>query len=224
MSYFKRIDFSGSFEAVICLNAPLPDISIFEQLNGAKIIAADGAADRLLEKSIIPNYIIGDLDSIERNSSANSFHKSKIIKIDEQETNDFEKCLKFAIDNSFQNIMICGLHGGDLEHTLNNWSVLIKFAKKLNLCLYEGSRYALPVFSSVILKTTAGEVISLIPQPEICLSTTGLKWELRNDLLSLGRREGARNVALESEVAFEIISGSLLLFFNARLPFAPVFK
>lgn len=221
MSEIKQLTFTHPFDAIICLQANLPDRDFFALFKDLPLLAADGAAANLINIGIIPDYIIGDLDSFDKTKFDIKFKNTQIIRIEDQETNDFEKNLKFAIENNYKSILILGFHGGDLEHTFNNWSVLIKYAAKLNLCICDKSRYGIPVSQSFLLKCNVGEMISLIPQPSANLKTTGLKWELHSESLTLGLREGARNVAVQNEVTIEIEEGSLTVFLDSRLPYAP---
>src|SRR3972149_4013619 len=83
-------------DAILCLDAVLPGIKVFSLFKGIPIIAADGASFKLYEKSIIPNYIIGDLDTFSANPLSEILKtKAEVIHLPEQETNDFEKSLTF---------------------------------------------------------------------------------------------------------------------------------
>ncbi len=66
-------------------------------------ISADGASNKLYKWKIIPDYIIGDLDSITPEALA-YFKKQKVIikRIAEQEHNDFEKCIKLALSKKIK--------------------------------------------------------------------------------------------------------------------------
>jgi len=212
------------FDAVICLKGNIPNSDFFDKFTDIPLYAADGAADLLFDNGVIPDFIIGDLDSYSFRNDLNLSGKSKIINEPDQETNDFEKILLFTIGQNLANLLIIGFHGGDLEHTLNNWSVYKKFADKLNLCIYDNGRYGIPLFCTTSITTEQNEIVSLIPQPACIISTHNLKWILKKELLELGIREGARNVSLGQEIKIEIHEGSLLCFINHRLPFAPEFK
>lgn len=216
----RRIEFNkNKFCCVICLNADLPDISIFDKIKDLPILCADGAANRLIQLGIIPNYVIGDLDSCTMELIKQSIPENRIIKISEQETNDFEKNLKFAIESGFKNILIIGFHGGDLEHTLNNWSVFKRFSEILNLVILDKNRYAFTLNESASIQSYQNEIISLIPQPEAVLTTENLRWELNNEALELGYREGARNISLADEIVIKVHSGQVLVFMDERLPY-----
>ena len=123
-----EIEFTEKFDCLICLNADMPPASLFGALAGVVVVAADGAANKLADIGIVPDYIIGDLDSFDISDSRLE-GKSKIICNPDQEINDFEKILRFANERSYKRLLVTGFHGGELEHTLNNWSVFMRFAQ-----------------------------------------------------------------------------------------------
>ncbi|MCX7879988.1 MAG: thiamine diphosphokinase [Ignavibacteria bacterium] len=214
------LKFDISFDCIVCLNAPMPSLGFFLDFKNIPVIGADGGAVRLFEKGIICDYVVGDLDAFRKAKVENFFDKAKIVHEPSQDINDFEKSLIFCSKLGFFNILVLGFHGGELEHTLNNWSILYKFHERMNLCIYENNRYAIPLSKSIELGTTKNEMISIIPQPKAKLRTKNLKWELNSEYLEIGKREGARNVSIGEWIQIEILEGSILLFFDARLPFA----
>ncbi|HRI30013.1 MAG TPA: thiamine diphosphokinase [Candidatus Kapabacteria bacterium] len=216
-----RLEFyNAPFDCIICLNGEMPDPHILAALHPAPFIAADGASKQLQMRGFTPSVIIGDMDSIEVYTS---FPQSQIVYIPEQDTNDFEKALRFCVANSFHNILICGFHGGELDHTLNNWSVFMKFCPILSLTILDGKRYAIPLLQSVSFSTIKNELISLIPQPSCKVTLQGFVWNLVNDVLSMGLKEGARNRAAETMCSIDIHDGQVLCFLSHRFPFVPTF-
>lgn len=214
------ITFSGNPDAIICLNSTLPSIEILEQFAAIPIIAADGAANKLLDINVIPNFIVGDLDSFNSEKYSNLIPQSHIIHLPEQDTNDFEKNIVFAKSRNWQKLLIFGIHGGELEHTLNNWSIIRKFTNQIQLLIYDIGRYSFPIAKgSYKIHANKDEIISLIPQCSCKLSTKGLKWELNNEILEIGSREGARNRAIEDKFIINIEDGQLLVSMESRLPY-----
>lgn len=222
---YKKIFFSDkSFDAIVCLDANLPNRFIFEKFENIPILAADGAAIKLHNLGIEPDYIIGDLDTFHQSNLVDKIPQEKIIYIPEQEHNDFEKVLMNAIEFNYKNVLIFGFHGGLLEHTLNNWSVFAKYSKKMNLCIFENGRYAIPLYCSFKMNVEIGEIISIIPMTRATLRTKNLKWNLFDEELAIGSREGARNLATKETIYIKIQSGAILLFFDARIPYAIDFE
>jgi len=218
----KEITFgTKKFDAVICLFGKLPKKRCFKNFEDCPVLAADGAGIKLLKKGITPDYIIGDLDSFYSKPIAKKFDRLKIILIEDQKTNDFEKNLIFAKENGYQNIVILGLHGGELERSVNNWSVFLRYSKNMNLCIYDEYRYGIPIRESIKFNAEENEIISIIPQTRTKIITKNLKWALNNETLEFGTREGARNVAIDKNIVIELIDGEYLLFINSRLPQAP---
>lgn len=214
-----KLTFDSKYDCIVSLNSESPPLGFFLNFGDIPVIAADGGAIRLFYLGILPDYIIGDLDTFESYGMKSFFIKSEIVYLPSQEINDFEKALIFAIEKEFENVLITGFHGGLLEHTLNNWSVLQKYANRLNLCVYDQKRYAIPIDFSFEFEAHNNEIISLIPQPHALLRTQNLKWDLNGETLALGYREGARNLAIGNTIKVELIEGSILLIIDARLPF-----
>jgi thiamine pyrophosphokinase len=222
ISKIKFID--SGFDYIVCLNANLPDKDFFDKFPYTQIISADGAALKLQKINVRTDYIIGDLDSFQIDENQKDFFENtKVIKNPDQSTNDFEKILNWCIAHEKFNLLITGIHGGDLEHTLNNWSVFMRYSKKMNLCIYDNKRYAIAVEKNILYDSYNGEIISIIPQPSALISTKNLKWELDNFLLEMGRNEGARNCSTSNYVEIFIHSGSILFFFDSKEPKCPFF-
>jgi thiamine pyrophosphokinase len=147
--------------------------------------------------------------------------KTNFIEIADQNSNDFEKCMHYAAELSFKNILIIGFTGGLLEHTVNNISIIMKFADEFNITVYHQHRYCYYTTENIRLNLKKNEIVSLIPFPTAKLKTSGLNWELNSEELAMGKREGARNFAVSESVSIDLNSGSYLLFIDSRLPYCP---
>ncbi|PKL79644.1 MAG: thiamine diphosphokinase [Ignavibacteriae bacterium HGW-Ignavibacteriae-4] len=214
----KYIFKNKKFDLAICLNGEIPSKEIFDLLGEIPLIAADGAYNALNRLEIHPMAIVGDMDSVEymHDDAQTSF-----VKIDSQETNDFEKCIEYIADKGYENILIVGFTGGLLEHAMNNTSILMKYSNKYDFTIYHEGRYSFLVENSSRFQAEKGEIISLIPYPIVKLTTKNLYWELNDELLELGTREGARNIATSDSFSLEIHSGKCFVFIDSRLPLCP---
>ena len=215
------LEFSDRFDAIVVLKADLPEKRFFEKFQGIPVFAADGAALKLDAIGVIPDKIVGDMDSLREGNFDNKFQDHKLVYDPDQNSNDFEKTLKYCELNELNKILVVGIHGGEYEHSINNWSVFTKFSRKLELVIYDERRYGISIFDDTRIETSENEIISIIPNGRAELSTKNLRWELINEYLTLGEREGARNRALENHIEIFVHFGSILLFIDARLPYAP---
>jgi len=211
----KKLIFSeDNFDVAVFLDGDLPNFNNITKVAKTKIIAADGAANRMIKSNFLPDLIIGDMDSLSANTD-----NIKVIKDSDQNTNDFEKILIYLIKNSFKNVVVLGLHGGILEHTLNNISVFLKYENQFDsLIIYDKDRYGIFIDKSIEIKLKRDEIISIIPNPICNLKTEGLYWELQNETLAIGKREGARNKCKSELIKLTLNSGAYFLFIESRFP------
>ncbi len=199
--------------SLLILNGVFPPLEWLEQLRSLACIAADGAGQRLIAMGYSPQLIIGDGDSFK------SEHKDKacefIIKPD-QESTDFEKCLNEMAKRKHFPALVCGIGGGEIDHQHENLNVFVKYAKKYPMIfidIQEGfkAKLGLAVQNELEVKITKGSHVSLLPFPKALVTTQGLVWPLTNEVLTMLKRSGARNKALEPDIKISKASGDLLV-------------
>ena len=202
--------------AIIFLNGIFPENRILNAYikKSDVIIAADGGGNFLRKKNILPHYVIGDLDSLTKDNY--KFYKSKkvrIKKIREQETTDFEKCINFCLENSINEVFVLGATGQRPDHTLNNFSVMKRYYKKLKIVLVSEEFEIFFVNKIIEFNYPPEETVSILAMPVAKkIFTSGLKYKLNGETLEFGVREGALNVSVSKKVSISFKSGNLLLF------------
>ena len=130
--------------SLIILNTPPSEekLNVFNKLWSISNIkvCADGGANRLYYQlsngyKLIPDYITGDLDSIDE--EVRDFYASKrvnIIKVECQDSTDLEKALnrvkKIEEESNFpfDTVYIYGAFGGRFDHEMGNINCLYKYA------------------------------------------------------------------------------------------------
>lgn len=177
------------------------------------IVAADGGAEKAVKYGLIPDVIIGDLDSL-----STKFIKKhpniKIIEKPSQELNDLEKSLLYCKEQGALRIIALGITGGRIDHTLNNFSVLAKYCAAFNIKIFNENATIKLVQKELLTFCQPGQTISLIPLGCVKgIKTQGLKYPLNNETLQLGVREGASNTATQKDVHISVENGTLLVFF-----------
>lgn len=178
-----------------------------------KIIATDGASDFLCRHKIIPDYIIGDLDSISKKSFS-YFKKQKVVikKIAGQYKNDLEKAIRFALKKKLPKIFVIGFSGKRFDHTINNLSILTKYSSK-NIFFADTEFIIYFASKKFEIDYKKGSAFSLQGFPSNAkISTSGLKYNLRNEKLSFGKKEGALNIAVNEIITVRLTAGKLLVF------------
>ena len=130
--------------ALLVLDGEVPLADLLEELREthAPIVAADGAALKLRSSGILPDTIIGDLDTL--GGAITGFEREgvNVIRLDSQEENDLEKALLWMIEQDITSVTIVGAGGGMTDHALNNFSVLARYAVKLRITLRDAASIA----------------------------------------------------------------------------------
>lgn len=202
--------------AIVFLNGRLPATKIIKKFihKNTLIIAADGGANQIKEIKISVHVIIGDLDSIsDENKKYFLRKKTEVIEIKEQYSTDFEKALKYCAKKKIKDITVFGATGMRPDHTVNNFSILKRFYKKLNICLItdDFAVFYLPKRFSFNYKS--GETVSLVPMSIATeVKTKGLEFPLNKETLEFGNREGALNKSNSDKVSISFKEGDLLIF------------
>ena len=175
-------------------------------------VCADGGANAALKLGVTPDLIIGDLDSI-LPSTARKFSAVTARRIAEQNSTDLEKALTWVSRNGYREVRIFGATGGRLDHTVGNFSALLKFSRKIDVTLYDADGELSSVGSERVFDVPVGAIVSLLPMT-LCegIMTKGLKWELRYESLALGQREGTSNVVVSQPVTIKVRRGELLFY------------
>ena len=190
--------------ALVVGNRPLSS-NVIELAKNTLVIAADAGADRLLKFNIIPDCIIGDLDSVS-DKTMTKLEEWIITNKDIQKT-DLEKAVDYAIEKGATDIQIVGWSGGRIDHTLA--ALGLAFNSKISLI---DEQFTVQAITN--LKTIQGAestLFSLIAMPEARISVTGARWNLQHEKLSMGGRGVHNEIGPTRTVTIDCHSGNLLL-------------
>ncbi|MDX1592015.1 MAG: thiamine diphosphokinase [Balneolaceae bacterium] len=204
-------------KAVILCDGRPPAADVLNRfLNEASLfIAADGGALTAHAMGLHPEVIIGDFDSF----TPGGDELSEVISDPDQETNDLEKALLYALKKDVLEVTVFGATGNRLDHTLKNLSVLKQFHQKFKKISFR-DRYAdifmaespfrkeLPVHTSISLFPLSGKVTGI--------TTRGLRYPLNRETLENGVRDGTSNETIQNVVEIEFEKGDLLVFINHK--------
>jgi thiamine pyrophosphokinase len=199
--------------ALLAIDGELPPAELIAELrrDHHPFVAADGAALKLRDPRLRPHVVIGDLDTIGSDRELLAGEGMEVIQLESQEENDLEKSLLWLVDQGIESVTVIGASGGMTDHALNNFSVLAKLARRLRISVRDAESIGYLLPDAIRIDTAPGDRISLIPLPSATLSTSGLAWELRQEQLAIGVREGASNRATGENVEVIVDDGLVLV-------------
>lgn len=164
-----------------------------------RLVAVDGGADRALAAGLVPELVIGDLDSI--SDAARARLADRLVHLPGQDDTDFDKTLD-RIEAPLT--LALGFAGGRLDHSLAALSALARRPDRRvviwsaeDLCFLSPPRLEMDL--------PAGSRLSLFPLAPTGCASRGLVWPtdgLRlapGGMLGTSNRVGAGAVRLEPE-------------------------
>lgn len=196
-SVFKQcISLAEPVNIIIANGEPPKDKYLYQLLKRANcIVCCDGAISTLEQNNILPNYIVGDCDSL---SYMQQQKYATIVKcFPDQNSNDLSKAVYFMkYQLCLDNIIILGATGLREDHSLGNLSLLIEYTKVVNNIILLSDYGFFRVYTNkAIINTVPGQQISLFAiNNNTKVTTYGLKWDL-TDLVLDSWHKGTLNEA-----------------------------
>ena len=202
-------------KALILANGDSPkirQIRYLQKIGYKKLICADGGANSAKKLNIIPDLIIGDLDSISGETLKYYADKSKIIKLKRQNDTDVEKAIKYLIKNKFDEVILLGATGDRLDHSICNLGIVLKFFHQIRISILHEKSFLRAYDSYIKLSTIKNEIISIYGFSEITkIISRGLKYQLKNISLPFGQKESTSNMAKGKIVELTITNGTIFV-------------
>lgn len=215
---------------VIFANGELPNPGAARELLQADdyLIAADGGANHLLKMGILPEIVIGDLDSIDEDTLFDLTSAEVEIKqySEDKDETDIELALRYAVELQPSAILIVGALGGRLDQTLANLSILTDpTLPKIDIRMDDGVEEVFFCRASAAkggltasspqgeVRGRSGDTVSLIPWHGRVegVQTEGLQWPLYGETLFSDKSRGISNMMVDGKASIRIQSGLLLV-------------
>ena len=206
--------------AVIIANGRLNNNSHF--FSGIReddlLIAADGGAHHFSDLELIPDVVIGDMDSISPHlmDKLQTRGVEMVVYPTDKDQTDLELALGFALQHRVSEIILFGVLGGRLDLSLANILLLAREEwKTVSITVMDGPEEAFLLRSNdtISIKGRPGDILSLIPLSEFVdgVTTEGLRWKLENASLLQGNTRSVSNEFLSKSVQVKIKNGKMLL-------------
>ena len=178
------------------------------------ILACDGGLRHCYKLDVMPDYLVGDLDSAP-SDVLDQYQDVPVMRFSsEKDQTDLELALALAYDKGADSLMILGGLGGRFDHQLANAHILaqaIELGIKAELC----DEYTIVrlIDNSCRLHKKDGILVTLIPLTTTVkgIVTEGLQYPLKDESLSIGFARGVSNQIIDEMAAVSIKSGLLFV-------------
>ncbi len=157
---------------------PVHPVPLAHLRQAAELICCDGACRTAHALGRMPDFVVGDGDSL--SDADRAALGPRFVQVAEQETNDLAKAFRFAVARAPRRIVILGATGLREDHALGNIFWLLDFASEfpnVSLCTDTGTFEV--VASPRVFPCRPGETVSIFaPDRATRLSSSGLVWPL----------------------------------------------
>ncbi len=201
--------------AVILANGKPPDPAALRRAVAAcrLFVCADGGANVARDYGLVPDAIVGDLDSISAESLAH-FQGVPIIHDPDVERPDTEKAIEYALTRQpFEEITLFGATAGRLDHVIGHIALLRKFERRTRVVLEDLHGRTFLARGDTRLDVPPGTTVSFfaLAGPAEGVTTQNLRYPLREQTLELGARDSLSNVVEAAPAWIRIRRGELVV-------------
>jgi thiamine pyrophosphokinase len=148
------------------------------------LIFADGGARHAATLRLIPDFVVGDMDSLPRALARSGV---KFLNDPDQGRSDLDKALVLARRLGAKRVFVAAARGGGLDHELVNFAVLEK-TERMDVRVIDGGTARLLGPGRHLLSLKKSERFSLLAAPRARLSLVGARFRLKNEILRRGSR------------------------------------
>ncbi len=191
-------------------------------LEDDRIICADGGYLHARGSGICPDVVIGDFDSVDYDFIVKDLMDSglsdccRVLKYAvEKDDTDTMICLKYAIEQGFDEVTILGGLGGRLDHTIANLQTMSYAvdAEKTIWILDGTNRATLRNPGKLSIHKSEQYKISLFSYGDFCegVSIHGVKYPLENCILNHSFPLGISNEFIQEKAEISHSAGKLLI-------------
>lgn len=176
----------------------------------AYVICADGGFRHMDKLGLIPDIVIGDMDSVK----ADLHNEKTIVYPVRKNFTDSEIAVNHAIDNGFLELVLVGFTGTRMDHTLTNVFLLKSISERgVKARIIDEHNIIRYAEKENMLCGKKGDIVSIIPigGDVSGITTEGLDYPLFSETLEFGKGRGVSNVMTGDECKITINNGSALI-------------
>lgn len=204
--------------ALIVLGGDAPDRMLLLSCAGYADmkIAADRGLEAYMEAGIMPDILVGDMDSVSQEMLKNVQDTVQVERLPVQKDDtDGVHALDTAIARGADQITILGALGGRMDHAMANLMLLVRAQRKGAYAeILDAHMRIVRVDGEITLTGAKGDTFSLLPLGEANgITLSGCQYHSEEELaFDSGYPLGVSNVITEDDARITVKEGDLLFF------------
>ncbi|MCB6607382.1 thiamine diphosphokinase [[Clostridium] symbiosum] len=182
------------------------------------VIAVDAGLEILNSLHIVPDEVVGDLDTVEQ-SVLKEYRDNPSVTFEihkpEKDETDTELALLTAARCGCDRVDLLGALGGRMDHEISNIQLIYQFFKQgMEVCIYDAQNKLYLLDGGKVFRRSElyGKYISFMPLTEVVsgLTLKGFKYPLNRRRIELGSCLCISNELNGEEGIMEVESGVLI--------------
>jgi thiamine pyrophosphokinase len=199
--------------AILLAGEVSPTERLKDQLEDARVIAADHGMIHAVALALTPELWVGDFDSASIDLQTRHATIPRIAYPAEKDATDGDIAISEAFRRGATSLILVGGFGGQFDHSVAHAAMLLAMAKREIPCMMtSGIEEAYPLSYEVnITGLRSGKRLSVIPMSDIKgLTLRGVKWPLEHCNVPFGSTLTLSN-EVTGDVSIECLAGSGLV-------------
>ncbi len=211
--------------AAVFLGGPHPGVGEVAGLGPDPdlVVAVDSGLHLAIESGHRVDVVIGDMDSVEPlRLDRVALDGAEVLRhpVDKDET-DLELALELLLGRGCDDVTVLGADGGRMDHLLGGALTIAapRFAR-MRIDAWFGRARLLPVHDDRDVPGSPGRLVSLVPTGGAAsgVTTDGLRWPLRDDVLTPGTSLGLSNEFLGPVAHVHVDAGCVVVIIPEEEP------
>jgi len=198
-------------------------INTYHFSNKFMIVSADGALKNCLYLKLVPDIVIGDMDSIrEDDKKILGTINPDVLFIKspcEKDESDTQLALEYLAKDNVKDIILIGALGKRMDHSLANlFNISSEKLANVQIKIIDESYEISVLKQSAQISGIIGNTISLfsLTPSTFFINTDGLKYRLREEKLLFCPVRGLSNIIEKEKVMLDFKDGILLIIKEVR--------
>lgn len=194
-------------------------LSVLEKMMADYVIGVDRGMEFLYHHDIMPDYIVGDFDSVDE-KVADYYRNETNVPIREfhpvKDASDTEIAIRLAMTLGCEELVILGATGGRIDHLWANvQSLMVPFHAGVDARILDRQNSIRLIRRETVLKRSEayGPYFSVFPlgQEVYGFNIRGAKYPLKNHMLTPYNSLCVSNQFQDDEVVISFLSGIVIL-------------
>ncbi|KAB7730285.1 thiamine diphosphokinase [Rudanella paleaurantiibacter] len=183
------------------------------------VVVLDRAIWRVLDLGIKVDVLLGDFDPaangdpLDLELIRHRQYPLEVVHTPDQNKTDLEKGIEYLIARGHSAVNIVWATGRRADHSITNMTNIVRYKDQIKLVIHDDYSRIFPLVNTFEKWYEAGTPLSLIPVGTVDgVVTSGLKYNLHDERLTLGHRTGSSNEAAQDGfVRISARAGDLLI-------------